>query len=177
MQIDFDKASWSIKPDGTWLSIRCKDTCKPKEFVKGIKDKLYIAELKEKRKKRSLDANAYFWVLCGKLAAILRLTTEEIYRQYIHSIGNNFEIIPMRDDAVEAWIKIWSDRGVGWICESLGKSKHEGYTNVVCYYGSSVYDTKQMSCLIDMVVDDCKTQGIETATPLEIAKLKARWSE
>ena len=55
------------------------------------------------------------------------------------------------------------------------QSKLPGCTNVILYYGSSSYDTEQMSSLIDLLVDDCKAQGIETATPDELARYKEEW--
>lgn len=51
-------------------------------------------------------------------------------------------------------------------------SKIEGCTNVILYDGSSTYDTAQMSRFVNMVVDECKIQGIETMTPEELCKLK-----
>lgn len=177
MELEFTDAKWSMDENGTWLSICCTEHKAVRRFVAEKKDKLYIADLKLKRNKRSLDANAYFWVLCGKLAAVLKLPKDEVYRSYIKEIGDNFQIVPIRDDAKETWIRNWSCKGLGWVCEELGSSKLDGYTNVVCYFGSSTYNTNQMSCLIDMVVQDCKDQGIETATPDEIAKMKARWAD
>ena len=54
-------------------------------------------------------------------------------------------------------------------------SKIPGCTNVVLYYGSSTYDTKQMASLIDAVVEACKSVDIDVATPDEIAKYKEEW--
>lgn len=140
-------------------------------------DKVLNCTLKLFRKKRSLDANAYFWVLCGKLAAKTKQNKSDVYKQLIKEIGDNFEIVPIRNDAVETWCKNWQSKGEGWQCDTLGESKLEGYTNICCYYGSSTYDTEQMSVLIDSVVFDCKEQGIETMTPDELAEMKARWGE
>ncbi len=56
-----------------------------------------------------------------------------------------------------------------------GDSKIEGYVNVRSYYGSSQYDTAQMSRLIDLIVQECRQQGIETATPQELARYKEEW--
>lgn len=52
-----------------------------------------------------------------------------------------------------------------------------GYNNIRSYISSSDYDTEQMSRLIDMVVQDCKAEGIETMTPQELDALKSRWGE
>lgn len=139
-----------------------------------LKGKKLTVTAAEYRKKRSLDANSYFWLLCGKLASVICVSMEDIYRGYIKEIGDNFDIVPVRNDAKDRWIKNWRDRGIGWVCEDLGNSEFDGYTNVVCYYGSSIYDSHQMYCLIQMLVYDCEDQGIETATPDEIALMMAR---
>ena len=55
-------------------------------------------------------------------------------------------------------------------------SKIAGCVNVVLYYGSSTYDSAQMSRLIDLVVQECQAQGIETKTPEELALLKEDWA-
>lgn len=77
---------------------------------------------------------------------------------------------------MERWREIWSGKGLGWMSDIMGHSKLKGYTNTINYYSSSVYDARQMSCLIDTLVADCKEQGIETATPLELLRLKEEWS-
>lgn len=142
-----------------------------------LKDKELSIKITQYRKKRSLDANAYFWVLCGKLALKTRQNKTDIYKQLVREIGDNFVIVPIRNDAVNSWCENWSVKGLGWICELLGDSKIEGYTNVCCYYGSSTYNTEQMSALLDSVIFECKEQGIETMTPNEIERLKAMWGD
>ena len=54
-------------------------------------------------------------------------------------------------------------------------SKIDGCTNVIVYYGSSTYDSKQMSVLIDRIVQDCKELGIETLPPDELLRLQEEW--
>lgn len=148
----------------------------PEELSKYLwqldKDKQY--ELKEHKRKRSLDANSYCWVLCKKIADALRITKEEVYRKAINEVGK-FEILPIKDEAVRTFINAWSSKGIGWICEVFNKSKLDGYTNVIAYYGSSIYDTKEMSILIDNIVQEAKHLGIDTMTPDEIENLKSLW--
>ncbi len=135
-------------------------------------------EIKKHRKKRSLDANAYFWVLAGKLAAKTGLPTSEVYWNCIREIGDNFTIVPIREDAVHEWARVWAGHGAGWIIEDLGECRNiPRYHYVKSYYGSSIYDTRQMSRLLDLIIADCKDQGIETATPDELALMKARWED
>lgn len=131
-------------------------------------------EAKKHREKRSLDANAYCWVLLGKLSEKMNIPASEIYRLEIKDIGV-YEVLPLKDEAVEKFIQAWSKNGIGWLCEIIGKSKLDGYTNLKAYYGSSTYDNKQMSRLIDSIVEDCKIQGIPTDTPEQIARYKEAW--
>src|SRR5690554_5209153 len=100
------------------------------------KGKHLQAEIKQYRAKRSLDANSYLWVLCQKMAEVIQSTKEDVYRAFIRRVGQ-FEIIPIKNEAVDRWIRNWQANGVGWMSETIGNSKIEGYTNVISYYGSS----------------------------------------
>ena len=137
-------------------------------------DKKISAEIKQYRPRRSLDANSYMWVLCQKIGEAVGSTKEDVYKKNIREVGQ-FEILPIRDDALKKWIEIWQSRGLGWVCEVLDDSKLTGYKKVINYYGSSTYDTKEMSILIDSIVQECKTLGIETLTEIELAAMKEGW--
>ena len=138
-------------------------------------DKLSI-EIKPYRARRSLDANAYAWVLIDKLAEKLNESKENIYREYIKHIGGNSEIVCIKNNAVERLCEGWSKNGIGWQTDTF-PSKLEGCTNVILYYGSSTYDSSQMTRLLDLIIQDCKQQGIPVETPDEIARLKSLWGE
>lgn len=142
--------------------------------IEKLKDNDVSLEMKRYRSKRSLDANAYYWVLCDKLAEKLYLSKEEIYRQHIKQIGGNNDMVCVQNKGVENLCSGWQKNGIGWVTETM-PSKLEGCTNVVLYYGSSTYDTAQMSRLIDLCVQDCKAVGIETMTPAELEALVERW--
>lgn len=139
-----------------------------------LNDKDLRVVLKPWREKRSLDANAYFWVLCDKLAEKTGQTKTDIYRTAIRDIGGNSETYCGRTEAVEKLCSVWRQNGLGWQAEVFD-SKLDGCTNAVLYYGSSVYDNAQMSRLIDNIVQDCKAVGIETLTPEQLDKLKESW--
>ena len=128
------------------------------------------------REKRSLDSNAYAWVLLDKIAEKTRNTKENIYREIIKRVGV-FEILPIKDDAVNSFIKRWQSKGLGWVCDNLGSSpKLKGYTKIVAYYGTSTYDTKEMSRFLDEIVSEAKELGIQVETPEQIAEMKSLWS-
>lgn len=144
--------------------------------VDDLKDKKLSVELKQYRERRSLDANAYCWVLMGKIAEATGRTSVEVYREEIQNIGGNFDVFCCKETAVDNLRKAWSERGIGWITDTM-PSKLKGCVNVVLYYGSSVYDTKQMSHLIEIVVQDAKELGIQTETPEEIERMISLWGE
>lgn len=136
-------------------------------------EKLSI-EIKPFRARRSLDANAYFWVLADKLSEKLAIPKEELYREYIRNIGGVSETICVKDEAIDKFCEAWQGRGIGWQTETF-PSKLEGCTNVILYYGSSTYDSSQMKRLLDLIRQDCADNGIEYATPDEIARMMSLW--
>jgi hypothetical protein len=175
MRLEFTGARWSQDDSGFWISLKVENPFEARRFLATKKEKKYVADIKEYRERRSLDANAYMWVLVGKLSGKLGLPPEEIYRAAIRDVGDNYEVMPVRNDALERWKTIWQSNGLGWLCEEIGPSKLDGYTNVRNFYGSSAYDKAQMSRLIDNIVQDCKAQCIETLTPAELARLTEEW--
>ena len=136
--------------------------------------KKFDVEVKPHRNKRSTDANAYCWNLCEEIAKKIDGTKNEVYRQAIQHVGV-YEIIPIRHDAVGRYVEAWRKNGIGWIAEKDRDSKFAGYVNVFTYYGSSAYDTKEMSRLIDYIVEEAKRLGIETKTPEQLAELVNLW--
>ena len=133
-------------------------------------------EITKKRKKRSLDANAMAWKLIGEIAASTGLTTTEVYKETIRNIGGASEVVCIQTKALDSLIRIWESKGLGWQAEPF-PSKTPGCTNVRLHYGSSAYDTKQMSLFIDRLIQDAKALGIETMTDRERSLLLDAWSQ
>ena len=138
-----------------------------------LQDKKLNVEAKKWHKKRSLDANAYMWVLISRIQEKLDIPKEEIYKDLIKNIGP-CEVIPVKEEAAVRFIEAWRHNGLGWVCDTT-KSKLEGFINVIAYYGSSTYDTKEMSRLIDLIVQECQQLDIETKTPEELKSLIDSW--
>jgi hypothetical protein len=63
--------------------------------------------------------------------------------------------------------------------EEAGESTLNGkqFTHYKVYKGSSEFDAREMSILIDGIVSEAKNLGIQTETPNEIARLKSMWGE
>lgn len=137
-------------------------------------EKQYILTIKEKKNRRSLNANSYAWVLLDKLAEKLSIAKTDLYRQYIKEIGGNCDTVCVTNKALNDLRNGWEHNGIGWLTDTL-PSKIKGCTNVILYYGSSTYDTAQMSRLINLIVEDCKEYGIETLTPAKLSRMCEEW--
>ena len=147
-----------------------------RELMHKYDGKKVTVEIKTKRGNRSLDANAYCWVLCDKIAATkgLLLKKTDVYKQAIRDYGVT-TILPVESERLGMILRAWDSQGIGNDHDILGKSKFNGYTNVRLYVGSSQYDSKEMSVLLDGIIADAKELGIQTETPDEIARMKAEW--
>lgn len=134
-------------------------------------EKEYTVTIKQRRKKRSLDANAYMWALLDKLAVKLRTSSDELYIWFIRQYGV-CETRTVVEKAIESAQSRWNRIGKGWFVDDIGPSQtHPGCRNLRFFYGSSIYDTKEMARLIDEVVEECKAQGIETMSKKELDNL------
>ena len=126
------------------------------------------------KQKRSLDANAYCWTLIGKIAEKTKVPKDEVYREAIRGIGGNYDVVCIKEEAANSLRSAWERNGIGWQTEVM-LSKLDGCTNVLLYYGSSTYDTEQMSRLIENILQDCKALGIEVKPQEEIDSLLKNW--
>lgn len=129
-------------------------------------------EIKKHREKRSLDANAYMWALVGKIAEAMTppLPKDDVYREMLRSYGQS-GMVSIAEKYVEQFEREFKYR------DELGRSELNGKTFVHYrfYIGSSKYDSKEMSLLVDGVVSEAKALGIDTDTPEMIARIKEEW--
>lgn len=132
-------------------------------------------EIKRYRKKRSKNANDYLWTLCTKIAENQGISPKEVYRKQIREVGV-FEPLPVKEEALERFSRAWEERGIGWFTVVVYDS-FPGFKKVFAYYGSSTYNTEEMSRLINNTIEDAKALGIETATPAELSLLLDTWKK
>jgi len=135
-------------------------------------------EVKEVRKKRSLDANSYCWVMCDKIAQELSkdgilVTKEDVYKDAIKQVGVFIPFI-VEEVAFDKFKDIWERQGLGYqVQETSRKNK---CVRLNCYYGSSSYDTKEMARLIDAIVQEAKQHNIETMPKEKLESLLKTWN-
>lgn len=147
-------------------------TGKPDELIRWLldQDREKVFDIKQHREKRSLNANAYAWVLIGKIADATHLTKDAVYLHLLRQYGQS-EVVSVRSDInVEGYFKYY---------EPFGRSALNGkeFTHYRVYKGSSEYDSKEMAVLIDGIVSEAEELDIETLPPQELMRLKEMWHE
>lgn len=142
-------------------------------------------EIKKYRRKRSLDANAYYWVLVGKLAKVLGMSNSEVHNMALRGYGQPeiyegkgvYMTIPDTDSARR---KVDNAMDYHLAPTSQVREGNDGvmYRTYKLLRGSHTYNTEEMARLIDGMVTLCKEAGIsdaEIATPDEKRLLKERY--
>ena len=132
------------------------------------------------REKRSLDANAYFHVLIGKIADASNISKPRCKNIMIGRYGQ-IEYIDNQPVMIKTQIPV-SDMLEQENLHCLpcgGKTEPNGVQTYFyrVYRGSRTYNTAEMSRLIDGTVMEAKDLGIETMTPEQLLRLKTLWKE
>lgn len=127
-------------------------------------DKVYDVEIKIHREKRSLNANSYCWKLCSEIASAINSDKDSVYLLMLKRYGIS-DLVPISNQVpIDDYIKYYDI-----------ESKTDKYTWYKIYKGSSKYDTKEMSVLLNGIVSECKEMGIPTKEDLEIERMVKEW--
>lgn len=122
------------------------------------------------RKKRSKDANALLWACLGDIAAALRADKWDIYLRMLKRYGK-YTYICAKPEVVEAVKAQWRE------CEELGPISINGAEAVqlICYFGSSTYNSAEFSILLDGVIDEMKELGLAIPLSEEVERSLDIW--
>ena len=134
--------------------------------------KPYTISIEPKKEKRGLRANNYCWELCHKIGEKINAPKTVVYQKNIREVGS-FITLEMLTSSVPQFSTRWGGNGLGWLTDTI--DQHGEYTSLIAYYGSSTYTTAEMSRLIDSVVSEAKSVGVETLPPWELDIIKAAW--
>lgn len=148
------------------------DTGKIEKFLPLIfrldKDTVYDVKIDKHREKRSLNANAYLWKLVTEIGNILNKSKEEVYLQMLIDYGQSEMVSILSEIDVKGYFKYYKLAGT-----SILNGKEFNHYKI--YKGSSEYDTKEMSILLNGVVQEAKNLGIKTKDDIELEKLIEEW--
>ena len=132
-------------------------------FQQNDNQRLY--EIKEKRKRRSLTQNAYYWALLNQLANAVGMSSDECHTLMLRRYGVHEVISVQSNIDVSGYFKHYDQIGYGYI---NGKR----FTHYRIYKGSSQMDSKEFSTLLEGLRSECEEVGIVALTPDEISRLK-----
>lgn len=126
------------------------------------RDKIF--ELKEQKAKRSLSQNAYAWKLINELANKVGISKDDMYMKMLRSYGQSEVISMLSSINPNGYFKYFDAIGTGAI-------NNKEFTHYRIYKGSSEYDSKEMTILIDGIIQECESVGIPTLTKNEIERM------
>lgn len=148
------------------------DTGKIEKFLPLIfrldKDTVYDVKIDKHREKRSLNANAYLWKLVTEIGNVLNKSKEEVYLQMLIDYGQSEMVSILSEIDVKGYFKYYKLAGT-----SILNGKEFNHYKI--YKGSSEYDTKEMSILLNGVVQEAKNLGIKTKDDIELERLIKEW--
>lgn len=132
-------------------------------------EKLSIKAVKHKEK-RSLDANAMLWACLGELAAFLHVDKWELYLQMLKRYGK-YTYICVKPAVVEAVKAQWRES------EVIGEIDINGQKAVqmLCYFGSSTYNSKEFSVLLEGVIEEMKDTGLDAPPSQDMRRALEDW--
>lgn len=136
--------------------------------IEKYKDKDLTVEIKQYRKMRSNDANAMLWACLSEIAEAFGGDKWDYYLQALRKYGQ-YTLVEMDKEAVPKFRMMYRE------CEVIGE--RDGMVQLMCYYGSSTYNTKEFSVLLDGVIDDMKQAGLEVPPSEEMRRALEAWGK
>ncbi len=124
-----------------------------------------VVAIERLKRRRSLDANAYFHVLCDKIAAKLQLSLDEVKVNMVVSYGTPAYAvsIPKTANIVDIWAY---SRYIG---------DDDNTSQYLLYKQTHTLTTAEMARLINGTINEAQQLGIETITPKELEALEKMW--
>ena len=158
----------AVRVEGQELILKSPDYAEIRRFAYNFKEGEY--QIERKRKKRSTDANALCWKLCTEIANVLRTDKDSIYIDMLKRYGQSDLVTMLSIVNPKSYFKYFDECGKGY-------SKGKEYTHYKVYKGSSEYDTREMSILLDGIIDEAKSLDIEVISEREKSLLLEEWNK
>lgn len=129
-------------------------------------------DIKKFREKRSLNANRLLWDCLGEIAEALRTDKWNVYLMMLKRYGK-YTYICVKPNVVKSVKAQWRE------CEEIGEININGEKAVqlLCYFGSSTYDSKEFSVLLDGVVSEMKEMGLKAPSEREFDMVIESWKK
>ena len=179
MRVEVQNPKWMMDTTGAWVSFQVPSPVEARGICESLtQGEKYTAEIKKTSKKRSLDANSYYWLLVGKLSKAIGISMPHCHNIMLRRYGTfkffggqvMYVVIPDTDEASRE-----ADEAETYHIKPTSEVR-EGkdglmYRTYIMLKGSREYNTAEFSYLVEKTIEECKQVGIETATPNEIANM------
>ena len=161
---------WATGQHNITFSINEKSALAEIEHIQEC-EKLHI-EAKPYRKKRSINANKLLWDCLGKIASVLRADKWDIYLLMLKRYGQ-YTYICVKPNMVEAIKRQWREVEVVGDIDINGKQA----VQLLCYFGSSTYDSKEFSVFLDGVVSEMVEMGLQPPPSKDMQRALEQWEK
>ena len=150
-------------------------TGRPEELVRWLfsQDRDKVFDITEHKEKRSNNANRLLWECLGELAVALKSDKWSVYLLMLKRYGK-YTYICIKPEAVEQMKKQWRESEV--IDEDFNLNGQKA-VQMLCYYGSSTYNTQEFSHLLDGVISEMQEMGIPTPAEKDLERAIAQWEK
>ena len=161
-----DSIAWSADAAGLILSLRTPEARKIADAVK--KGKTYSVEIKEYRKKRSIDQNSLYWSVLTQFARAMHMSNLEAHNRMLRDYGQikrfgdkiAYVVLPDTDEVERQTLEAETEHLKPTSQVKIGKDGMT-YRTYIMLKGSSSYDTAEMTRLIDGLIRECEYVGLE----------------
>ena len=146
--------------------------------IRGMENKEISLTITKTAKKRSLNANAYFHVLVGKIADKMAISKPKCKNMLLGRYGQRW----IEDDAplmISVLSKVDMEEREDIHCIPVGYATIQGkeFTHWAVVRPSHEYDSTEMAHLIDGTVQEAKALDIETLSPAELERMMKSWNQ
>lgn len=152
------------------------------DYLQEISGKDLRISVKEWKERRSLNSNAYYWQLVGKIADKMRISKPHCHNLMMRRYGqteffDNQIAYTMLPDTDKTQAIMDEMEEAHFAPTSMTREGKDGtrFRAWKLLKPSHRFDTKEMSILIDGIVSDAKELGIETLPEDEIRRMKEQW--
>lgn len=140
-------------------------------------DRVY--DVIEHKEKRSLSQNAYYWVLIGKVADKHRISKSRLHNNMLRHYGQRMfiddkPVIVYLPDTEESENTAMESDTVHLKQTSSVMEGNNGitYRAWVMLRGSHDYNTKEMTVLLDGLIQEAKQVDVEVLTPAQLEEMR-----
>lgn len=161
------------------VSFAIEDAVKERAKLDKLEGLEIVYDIKKYSKNRSVNANAYFWSVCDKIARVLKTDKDAVHVLQIRRYGV-FDTYDVVEEAISILEKVYVYVDIKYnyhqrLYTAEGQEVIKSMVQVHAYKHSHEYLQSEFADLLNGTIEDAHDLGIETWTQEEINNLIERW--